>query len=149
MHDETIQKIAEMMREQAAAYRRLEAVTVQLAAAMVRGTPEKIESLTKAGESELLRMRSRLLQITGALTAFAEARGREAEKSQLGTVSRQEFERAAKELLDAARGFETVSGRAGNLALGGSSFVTACVQMCGVAPQTYRAPVLRRPEAAL
>lgn len=133
------------MREQAAAYRRLETATAQLSAALVRGAAVSIDSLTRAGEGELLRMRSRLLQITAGLTAFAEARAQNSEKSPaaLNASVRGEFETAAAELLDAARAFERVSMRASALARGGSSFATACIQVCGVTPQTYRAPATR------
>ena len=134
------------MREQAAAYRRLETATAQLSAALVRGAAGTIESLTRAGEGELLRMRSRLLQITAGLTAFAESRAQNSEKSgapALSSAARGEFETAAAELLDAARAFERVSLRASVLARGGSSFATACIQVCGVSPQTYRAPATR------
>jgi hypothetical protein len=133
------------MREQAAAYRRLETAAAQLSAALVRGAADSIESLTRAGEGELLRMRSRLLQITAGLTAFAEARAQNAEKpgASLSASARGEFETAAAELLAAARAFERVSARAAVLARGGSSFATACIQVCGVTPQTYRAPATR------
>lgn len=147
MHDELIRKIAELMREQANAYGRLTSAMTQLVVALVGGQPENIEALARTGESELLKMRSRLLQITAALTGFADARARETEKSLLGADARDEFETAAKSLLDAARKFEKVSGRAANLALGGSSFATTLIQTCGIAPSTYRAPVLRYAEA--
>ena len=62
MLDELIQNAAKLMREQAAAYRRLDSACHQLAAALVSGQPETIESLTRAGEGELLKMRYRNLQ---------------------------------------------------------------------------------------
>lgn len=144
MYDELIRQIAKLMREQAASYRRLDMATGQLSAVLVRGTPDVIESLTKAGESELLKMRSRLLQITAALNNFAEARANNPEKTPLGAEARTDFEEAAKELLDTARSFQKTSSKASNLALGGSSFSTACLQFSGVPPTTYRAPVLSR-----
>lgn len=143
MHDELIRKVADLMSEQTAAYQRLESAAGQLSAALVRGEPAVVESLSKAGESELLRMRSRLLEITTALTAFAESRARETEKTALGSEAREQFETAAKKLIEAAKSFQRISTRAKTLALGGSSFASACIQMCGVPPMTYRAPVLK------
>lgn len=146
MHDELIRKVAGMMSEQTAAYTRLESAAAQLSAALVRGEPSAVESLSKAGETELLRMRARLLEITSALTVFAESRAAQAEKSPLDAESREKFEAAAKKLLEAAKRFQKISSKASNLALGGSSFAAACVQMCGVPPTTYRAPVLKYAE---
>jgi hypothetical protein len=74
MSDELILQAAGLMTEQADAYGRLDAVCRQLAAALVRGEPPVVDSLTRAGESELLRMRSRLVRITLSLTSFADAR---------------------------------------------------------------------------
>lgn len=146
MQDELIQKVADLMDEQLAAYARLEAATAQLTAVLTRGEPTAIESLTRAGESELLRMRSRLLEITSALTKFAEFRHAQTEKVSLQAEVREQFETAAKKLLEAARSFQKVATRASNLAIGGSSLSTACIQMCGVPPSTYRAPVLKYAE---
>ena len=143
MQDELVRKVAKLMQEQAAAYGCLEAATKHLAAALARGASDSIESLTRTGDSELLRMRSRLLQITAALNSFAESRAANAQNAPIGAEAKNEFETAAKDLLEAARSFQTISGRAGNLALSGSSFATACIQVCGVPPQTYRAPAIR------
>lgn len=148
MQDDLIQKVAVLMNEQLEAYVRLESATAQLSAVLTRGEPSGIESLTRAGESELLRMRSRLLEITSALTKFAEFRAVQTEKTPLATEIREQFEAAAKKLLEAARSFQKVSSRASSLAIGGSSFATACIQMCGVPPTTYRAPVLKYVEGA-
>ena len=143
MHNDLIQKISDLMSEQATAYTRLESATAQLSAALVRGEPEAIESLTRAGETELTRMRSRLLEITSALTDFAEIRAREEEKKPLDAVVRDAFDAAARDLLEAARNFQKISSRVASLAIGGSSFANACIQNCGVLPSTYRAPVLK------
>lgn len=148
MHDDLIQKVAGLMTEQLEAYARLESATAQLSAVLTKGDANSIESLTRAGESELLRMRSRLLEITSALTKFAEMRGGQTEKTPLATDVREQFEASAKKLLDSARSFQKVAARASALAVGGSSFSTACIQMCGVPPTTYRAPVLRYAEGA-
>lgn len=149
MHDELIRKVAELMHEQTAAYARLESAAEQLSAALVRGEPKTIESLTRAGETELTRMRARLLEITSALTGFAESRARENEKSSLDSAAREQFEAAAKKILEAAKNFQKISNKATNLARGGSSFASACVQMCGVPPTTYRAPVLKYSEGGM
>lgn len=134
------------MSEQTAAYARLNSATSQLAAIMVSGEPSAIEALSKAGEKELLRMRSRLVEITSALTEFAQLRARQAEKSPLDSAAREQFEDSARELLKSAKEFQKIAGRASSLALGGSSFATACIQMCGVPPTTYRKPVLKYAE---
>lgn len=147
MHDELIRKVADLMSEQAIAYGRLASATTQLSVALVGGKPDNIEVLARTGEGELLKMRSRLLQITTALTNFAEARGREIEKTPLDPAAREQFELAARTLLEAARKFEKIAGRTANLALGGSSFATTLIQSCGIRPSTYRAPLLRYAEA--
>ena len=147
MHDELIRKVADLMNEQAVAYGRLQSATIQLSVALVGGKPDNIEALARTGEAELLKMRSRLLQITAALTNFADARGREIEKAPLNPEAREQFELAARILLEAARKFEKIVGRTANLALGGSSFATTLIQTCGVRPSTYRAPLLKYAEA--
>jgi hypothetical protein len=149
MQDDLIRKVAVLMSEQAAAYTRLESATNQLSAALLRGDPNAVEVLTRAGETELLRMRSRLLEITTALTNFAELRAAQAEKISLDGAAREQFELAAKNLLEVARQFQKLALRAKNLALSGSSFATACIQMCGVPPTTYRAPILKYAEGAI
>lgn len=143
MPNELIRKVANLMTEQSTAYLRLESAAQQLTAALVGGEPGRIESLTKAGETELLRMRSRLLEITSELTNFAETRAHESERVDLDADARKQFDEAAKKLLENARSFHTINRRATSLALGGSSFSTACIHMCGLPPTTYRAPVLR------
>lgn len=146
--DELIRSVAGLMAEQAVAYARLESATAQLAAALTTGDPAKIESLTRAGEAELTRMRSRLLEMTTALTRFAEMRAAQSTREPLDATARSRFEAAAKDLLDNARKFQRVSKRATSLARNGSSLATASIEMCGIAPSTYRAPVLRYGEAA-
>ena len=148
MQNTLIQKVAGLMNDQSGAYARLESLTAQLTAMLVRGEPNTIEALSKAGETELMRMRSRLLEITNLLTNFTELREAEAEKTPLETAIRENFDTAAKELLQAALKFKTASKHATSLALGGSSFSGACIQMCGVPPRTYNAPVLKQYEGA-
>lgn len=146
MSDTLIRQAAQLMLEQAAAYGRLDAACAQLNAALVRGEPSMIESLTRAGEGELLKMRSRLLQLMSALTAFADSRARSPEESKLTAETRGLFESASNDLLSAARRFERTSSRVNALANNGSTFVTACIQTCGIQPTTYRAPYARRGE---
>jgi hypothetical protein len=148
MHNEMIKKVAGLMEEQASAYTRLESATTQLAVALVQGEPELIESLSRAGQTELLKMRSRLLDITATLTGFAERRAQETEKSPLDADIREQFDAMAKQLLDSARSFQKVAQRASSLAVGGSSFSSACIQMCGIPPTTYSAPYLKYAEGA-
>lgn len=148
MQDEMIRNIAQLMTEQSAAYSSLESLTTQLIAALTRSEPNSIETLSRAGETELFRMRSRLLEITAALTDFSEFRAGQTEPEPLDADAREKFETSVNALLHAARSFEKTAGRAGSLALGGSSFAAAGIQMCGVLPTTYRAPVLRYSKGA-
>jgi hypothetical protein len=146
MSEALLRQAAQLMQEQAAAYRRLDAACNHLSAALVRGEPSVIESLTRAGESELLKMRSRLLQLMSVLTTFADSRARSSEGGKLAAETREIFEVASNELLGEAHDFEQTSRRAGTLANHGSTFVTACIQNCGIQPTTYRAPYARRGE---
>lgn len=130
------------MAEQSAAYTSLESLTIQLISALTRCEPHSIESLSRSGETELFRMRSRLLEITSSLSGFAEIRASQTEMSPLDTDTREAFESAATALLKTARQFEKTAGRATSLAHGGSSYANANIQMCGVPPTTYRPPVL-------
>lgn len=146
MQDELIRKVANLMSEQKTAYESLEIATTQLSVVMARGEASTIEVLSKAGEKELSKMRSRLLEITSALTEFAELRRSQTEKTPLDPKARDEFESTAKSLLESAKSFQRIAGRASSLANGGLSFANACIQMCGLPPTTYRAPVLRYSE---
>ena len=147
MPDSLITRAAALMQEQAAAYTRLDAACVHLAAALVRGVPEQIESLTRAGESELLRMRSRLFEITMTLSLFADKRAAANEANRSASVTpeaRTAFESASAELLAAAHAFERTQARTAAIAVSGSTFAAACLETCGVPPMTYRAPYTRR-----
>ena len=147
MFDEIVQKIARLMREQAKDYRTLDATTTQLVAALVRGAPAGIESFTHTGEDQLLKMRSRLLQIMSALSEFSEARMRTEDPQPLASEIRNEFEAASDELMYAARSFESTSNRAACLAVGGTTFASFCIQMCGITPSTYSVPYSKHAEA--
>lgn len=130
------------MAEQSAAYTSLQSLTTHLIAALTRCEPASIDSLSKSGETELFRMRARLLEITSALTEFGQIRSREPESLPLDPAAREAFEAEANKLLETARAYEKLTGRGATLALAGSSFASANIQMCGVPPSTYRAPVL-------
>ncbi len=143
MQEDLIKKIANLMTEQATAFTSLDSLTKQLISALIRSEPNNIESLSRAGETELMRMRSRLLEITTALSSFSEINRQENYQSKIGTEIREKFEAAANVLLEAARNYQKTSKRTENLAHSGSSFATACIQVCGVPPTTYRAPVLK------
>lgn len=143
MQDQLIQEVANLMSEQTASYKQLEAATKNLSVALTQGEPNKIENLTREGEKELLQMRSRLLDITSKLTKFAEIRAKQTENLPLEKKVREQFEESAKKLLEIAKEFERLTLRATNLALSGSSFATACIQVCGLPPTTYNAPILK------
>jgi hypothetical protein len=148
MQDDLIQKIAKLMAEQSAAYTSLDSLTAHLISSLTKCEPGLIESLSRAGESELFRMRSRLLEITSLLTDFADIRAGQTDPATIGTETREQFEKAANALLETARHYEKTVGRATSLALSGSSFAAANIQMCGVPPTTYAAPVLRYSKGA-
>lgn len=147
MTSQLINKAAELMRDQASAYRRLDATGQQLAAALVNAGPDVIETLVRSGESELLRMRSRLVQIISALTAFADARAAAGDaQTPLEPTVRAAFEEASAALLAAASDFQRTHRVASSLSHSGSSFATAFIHTCGVPPTTYRGPYNRRGE---
>lgn len=146
MFDEIVLKIARLMREQAEDYRRLDSSTGQLVGALVRGKPETIETVTHIGENQLLKMRSRLLQIMSALSEFSEVRARAADTLPLPSEIRNEFEAASDELIVAAKTFEKTNNKAASLTVGGTTFTSSCIQMCGVPPTTYSVPYSRRAE---
>lgn len=149
MLNDQLHNAAELMREQTVSYRRLNAATVHLAAALVQGTPEVIYALVSGGEGELLKMRARLARLIGALTAFADARGAVGDNNPPSQDARVDFEAASSELLLAARDFERTHHRATSLATIGTAFAGACIETCGVPPTTYRAPYTRLGESSL
>jgi hypothetical protein len=145
MLDNLIQNAAKLMHEQAAAYRRLDSACQQLSAALVSGQLEVIESLTRAGEAELLKMRVRLVELMTALSRFAEHHA--GAQATLETETRVAFRDASNELLQAARDFQRTQARAAAVATNGASFAAANIEICGVPPLTYRAPYARSGEA--
>ena len=143
MLEQLIQNAANLMREQTAAYRRLEHACQQLGGALVNGQPEAIESLTRAGETELLRMRARLVELMNALATFADRHAAVGENA-LSQETRETFRAASHALLEAARDFQRTQARVAAVANNGATFAATGIQICGVAPLTYRAPYARR-----
>ena len=147
MADKLIKRAAELMREQAAVYVRLNSLCRQLNAALVGGDPDSIESLARTGEQELLGLRARQAQITSALSQFAAMRTASPDRTPLSAATRTAFEAASNELTSRACEFQQTRGRAAALAINGVVFSGACIEMCGVQPTTYGAPYVRRKES--
>ncbi|HUK90774.1 MAG TPA: hypothetical protein VLZ81_10270 [Blastocatellia bacterium] len=143
MPDKVIHQAAELMRDQAVAYQKLVLLTEQLTSALVCGDLHQIESLTRAGQSELLRLRSRLAQTTAILSQFAASRQSAPDRASISQEARTEFESASDEVLRQARLFQRSRGRAAALAMNGVAYAGACIEMCGVKPTTYGAPYVR------
>ena len=106
MSDQVIQRAAELMREQAAAYRRLNSLCEQLTVALVRGEAEQIEAMTRTSEAELLSLRARLAQITSTLSSFAAARAAGPNQLPISAEVRTTFESASNDLIAMARTFQ-------------------------------------------
>jgi hypothetical protein len=130
------------MREQAAAYRRLTSLCDKLAAALVRGVPEQIESLTGPAERELLSIRARLAQITIALSNFAAERKASGARP-VSAETKTDFESASQELHEAAAEYLISHRRAALLTVNGIAFATPCLEMFGLQSTVYRAPLSR------
>jgi hypothetical protein len=141
MQDELLKRAATLMTEQIAAYGRLSSICSQLMVALARDVPEAIESVVRAGDAEMLRMRARLVELVNTLAAFADARS--AHPAPISDEARAAFEKASAELLDAARRFQRIRRRAATLANNGSVFTAACMEMHGVRPVTYSLPLTR------
>jgi hypothetical protein len=144
MLDDLIQNAVRLMREQAEGYRRLQSASSQLGAALVSGQPELIESHTRAGEEELLRMRVRLVHLMTALAAFADGQAGKQPQSALGAETRAAFREASDDLFRAAGEYQRVQSRIAAVANNGAIFAAAVIELCGVPPLTYRAPYARR-----
>lgn len=140
MSSQLVYQAAKLMKEQAIAYRKLLMLCERLETVMAQGDLTQVEILTRAGEGELLSIRSRLTQLMSTLTEFAAARNAEANKASLGAEVRAEFETASNELIEAARNFLKIRGRATALAINGMTFSNACIEACGIKPTTYNAP---------
>jgi hypothetical protein len=134
------------MEEQARGYAQLERSCAELCEALIKGEPVAIESMTRSGENELFPMRARLVRIVRSLTIFAEARALAPETSALSSETRAAFEAASDSLLQAARNFQRTRARAAALTTSGATFATACIEVCGIPPTTYRGPYARTAE---
>jgi hypothetical protein len=148
MLDALILQASKLMQEQAESYGLLNDGCARLAAALIKSSPEEIETLTKAGESELLRMRSRLVRIMSTLTMFAETRAAQPTNQVIAEDARRAFEEASNVLASAARDFQRIHQRAAGLAMSGETMASASIEMCGFQPMTYRAPYARHGERA-
>jgi ATP-dependent Clp protease ATP-binding subunit ClpA len=144
--DELVSAATKLMIEQAADYDRLEVACSKLSDALITSEPAAIDSLTRAGEVELLRMRSRLVRIIQSLTAFAEARAAAPQVPKLSPEVRSAFESASKEMLEAAKKFQRTRETAVALTTSGSTFAAACIEFCGIQPTTYNGPYSRSGE---
>lgn len=145
-NNDPIREATELMQEQANDYLHLESSCVKLCEELIQGEPASIENLTRTGEAALFRMRSRLLRIIRALTLFAEARANSPEKVSLSAEARAAFENASGSLMNAAQLFQKTRERAAALTTSGSTFATACIEVCGIHPSTYKAPYARNGE---
>jgi hypothetical protein len=148
MFSELIFQAAELMREQAADYRKLNSSCEQLVASLVRGAPSQIEAQTRTSEAQLLRMRARFVKVMAALSTFADSRAQGPESRNISPEAREAFETASNEMLKEAHNFQRLQKRAMALCSGGSTFTTASIEMCGVQPITYRAPYARKGETS-
>lgn len=148
--DGLLANVSRLMREQQTAYVRLDKLARNLTAQLVNGSPETIERTVKIGNIELFKMRARLVEMMNTLTAFADARRGNSNinsnnfvssnQPPLAAEARDDFERASKSLLEAARRFAALSKQLAALARNGSSFTSANIEFCGIQPSTYRAP---------
>ncbi len=145
MIDDHIREVTQLMVEQADDYVTLDQRCAELCEAMVAGQLKTIDSQTNDGGAILFRMRARLIRIIRALTDFAEARAA-SQNTTLTPETRSAFEAASGELLNAARQFQRIRERAAALTTGGATFATACIEVCGIQPSTYKAPYARNGE---
>jgi hypothetical protein len=143
MTDDLIYEAGRLMEEQVRDYAALDSACAQLAAALIHGDLNAIESMTRAGDVALRQMRARLVRIIQALTAFADARSDTAENSPLSPEARARFEAASNDLLLSANEFQRTRARAAALTTSGATFATACIEVCGIQPSTYKGPYAR------
>jgi hypothetical protein len=146
MTDTPIREATRLMEEQAREYVKLELSCTELCKALILGEPRAIELMTRKGETELFPMRARLVRIVRSLTVFAEGRALTPAPSSLSPEARAAFEAASNRLLIAARSFQRTRARAEALTTSGATFATACIEVCGIPPTTYRGPYSRNAE---
>lgn len=146
MGEDMILQATELMREQIDAYRRLNSATTQLTSALESSDPEKVTSLVRVGESELLDMRARLLRLMFKLTAFADLRAASPRETAISTTTREAFREASNELQKIAGSYQRTYGHSAALAINGAIFASVSMEFFGILPTTYRAPYTRRGE---
>jgi hypothetical protein len=146
MTDKPILETTRLMEEQARSYVQLDLSCTKLCEALIHGEPAAIEAMTRNSENELFPMRARLVRIVRSLTIFAEARALAPETSSLSPEVRAAFEVASNTLLQAARDFQRTGARTAALTTSGATFATACIEVCGIPPTTYRGPYARNAE---
>ena len=146
MTETPIRETTKLMEEQALGYAKLDHACSELCEALIQGEPVAIEAMTRSGETELFPMRARLVRIVRSLTIFAEARALAPDTSPLSPETRTAFEAASDKLLKAARNFQRTRARAAALTTSGATFATACIEVCGIPPTTYRGPYARNAE---
>jgi hypothetical protein len=146
MTDTPIRATTKLMEDQARDYVLLDRSCSELCEALIQGDATLIGSMTHNGEAKLLPMRARLVKIVRELTIFAEARALAPEVTSLSPSVRAAFEAASNSLLKSAAQFQRTRARAAALTTSGSTFATACIEVCGIPPTTYRGPYARNPE---
>jgi hypothetical protein len=146
MGEELIIQATELMREQTQAYGRLNAACMQLTAALAASNPETVSALVRAGETELLEMRARLLRLMFKLTKFADLRATTPSGVPLSQPVREGFSRASNQLQTVAQHYQQIGERASALAINGAIFSAVNIEFFGIQPTTYRAPYARRGE---
>lgn len=144
MSEQLIIQATELMQEQAAAYIRLNNACAGMIPVLTKGSPEALTGMVRATETELLSMRSRLLRLMSTLTSFADRRAEGGSDQALSLPVREAFSRASDELQNAAQQFQKTCTTASALAGNGAIYASACIEMYGILPSTYRAPYARR-----
>lgn len=146
MGEELIVQATALMREQTQAYERLAAACAQLTAALAESKPEQVSVVVRAGETELLEMRARLLRLMFKLTKFADLRAAAPTGVPISQPVRAGFSQASSELQMTAQHYQQIGGRASALAINGALYSSVCIEFFGIQPTTYRAPYARRGE---
>lgn len=146
MGEELIVQATELMHEQTQAYGRLNVACGQLTTALAASKPEMVSAVVRAGETELLEMRARLLRLMFKLTKFADLRAAASTGVPISSPIRAGFSQASNALQMAAQHYQQIGGRASALAINGAIYSSVCIEFFGIQPTTYRAPYARRGE---
>ncbi len=110
MGEELILQATELMHEQTQAYGRLSTACTQLTAALAESNPEQVSTLARAGETELLEMRARLLRLMFKLTTFADLRAAAPTGVPISQPVREGFSQASSQLQTAAQEYQRIGG---------------------------------------